>query len=256
MSGIDSNRVADQGQRRTTLRQARSRQTKRSLVQAAVALWRANGYANTTVADICRAVGVSKALFYFYFPRKEDALFEIGVLSTQAAHRKAEELLQKRYEVSAVIAAALTSLERSMRRNPPELIIETILEGYRQEHRILTAGEHVEGAPLIFTELFEKAQADGKIPDHVDIHHLASVAQSLVSEGARHWAAGEYGDRSFADVVGRDICALLAGVSTEAGRHSSPTQARSAQGPRRRNIQLGAATRKPNSSAASAIRGS
>ena len=37
-----------------------------------MALWRTNGYAKTTVADICRAAGVSRALFYFYFPTKED----------------------------------------------------------------------------------------------------------------------------------------------------------------------------------------
>jgi AcrR family transcriptional regulator len=35
-----------------------------------MALWRTNGYAKTTVADICRAAGVSRALFYFYFPAK------------------------------------------------------------------------------------------------------------------------------------------------------------------------------------------
>ena len=57
-----------------------------------MALWRANGYARTTVADICRAAGVSKALFYFYFPRKEDVLFEVGMLSTDAAHRQAREV--------------------------------------------------------------------------------------------------------------------------------------------------------------------
>jgi hypothetical protein len=34
-----------------------------------------------------------------------------------------------------------------------------------------------------------------------------------VSEGVRHWAAGTYGDRSFAEVVGRDIAALIAGYS-------------------------------------------
>jgi hypothetical protein len=35
----------------------------------------------------------------------------------------------------------------------------------------------------------------------------------VVSEGARHWAAGVYGDRSFAEIVGRDIGALVAGFS-------------------------------------------
>src|SRR3954468_2026924 len=132
---------ADRSQRRASYQQARSTETKRSLVQAAMALWRTNGYANTTVADICRAAGVSKALFYFYFPRKEDVLFEVGVLSTQAAQRTVHELVGKPYEVADVVNAALATLERSMARNPPELIIETILEGYRHEHRIL-AGEY------------------------------------------------------------------------------------------------------------------
>lgn len=204
---------ADRSQRRASYQRARSRETKRSLVQAAMALWRTNGYASTTVADICRAAGVSKALFYFYFPRKEDILFDVGVLSTQAAQRTAHELLTKPYEVSTVIDAALGTLERSMTRNPPELIIETILEGYRHEHRILAGEEPADPDLGMFTELFEKAQADGKLPAHVDVHHLARLAGTLVSEGARHWAAGTFGDRSFKDVVGADIAALIAGYT-------------------------------------------
>jgi AcrR family transcriptional regulator len=58
--------VADSGQRRASFQRKRSHETKRGLVQAAMALWRTNGYAKTTVADICRAAGVSRALFYFY----------------------------------------------------------------------------------------------------------------------------------------------------------------------------------------------
>jgi AcrR family transcriptional regulator len=210
MTEIARATVAVQGQRRASFQQARSHETKRSLVAAAMALWRAHGYARTTVADICRAAGVSKALFYFYFPRKEDVLFEVGVLSTDTAHRVAMEMLGKPYEIEAVVAAVLTSVETTMRGNPPELIIEAILEGYRQA---LAGHDHLERTSVIFTGVFERAQHDGKLPAHVDVKHLADVAQSLVSEGARHWAAGTYGDRSFAEVVGRDITALVAGYS-------------------------------------------
>ncbi len=97
-----------------------------------------------------------------------------------------------------------------MRGSPPELIIEAILEGYRQA---LAGHDHLERTSVIFGEVFERAQQDGKLPAHVDVDHIANVAQSLVSEGARHWAAGAYGDRSFADVVGHDIAALVAGYS-------------------------------------------
>ena len=214
MAEIPKAPVADQGQRRASFQQARSHETKRSLVQAAMALWRANGYARTTVADICRAAGVSKALFYFYFPRKEDVLFEVGVLSTDVAHGVASEMLAKPYEVAAVITAVLATIEDNMRSSPPELVIEAILEGYRQA---LAGHDHLERTSLIFAEVFERARQDGKLPKHFDVGHVANVAQSLVSEGARHWAAGTYGKRSFAEVVGRDITALVDGYS--AGHH-------------------------------------
>src|SRR4051812_9565928 len=130
MTEIAKSSVADHGQRRASFQQARSHETRRSLVQAAMALWRANGYSRTTVADICRAAGVSKALFYFYFPRKEDVLFEVGVLSTDAAHSVATEMLAKPYDVASVITAALSNLQSTMRRSPPELALEAILAGY------------------------------------------------------------------------------------------------------------------------------
>jgi AcrR family transcriptional regulator len=211
MSGPQLVNDADRGQRRASFQRAGSRETKRTLVQAAMALWRTNGYARTTVADICKAAGVSKALFYFYFPRKEDVLFEVGVMSTRSAQRTIRELLKSDYEISSVVTAALASLERSMARNPPELIIETILEGYRHEHRTLTEGRSGALDDGMFTELFERAHANGKLAGHVDVGHLAYVAMTLVSEGARHWAAGAFGDRSFTEIVGNDISDVIDG---------------------------------------------
>jgi AcrR family transcriptional regulator len=181
------------------------------LVQAAMALWRTKGYATTTVAEICTAAGVSKALFYFYFPRKEDVLFEVGVMSTMSAHRTIHGLLGKPYEIAGVIAAALATFEQSMSQNPKELVIETILEGYRHEHRLLAGGAPPDLEAGMFTELFERAQSDGKLDADVDVAHLAYLASTLVSEGARHWAAGTFGDRSFADVVTADIVTLIDG---------------------------------------------
>ena len=178
-----------------------------------MALWRTNGYAKTTVADICRAAGVSRALFYFYFPAKEDVLFEVGLLSTRAAQKTVSEQLKGDYDVESVIGQALRSLERSMARNPRELIIETILEGYRQQQRIL-AGERSDDSDAdMFGELFARAQQDGELARHVDVAHLSRLAQMHVSEGVRHWASGGFGDRSFAEVVARDIAALIAGFN-------------------------------------------
>ncbi|PXX02257.1 TetR family transcriptional regulator [Mycolicibacterium moriokaense] len=178
-----------------------------------MALWRTNGYAKTTVADICRAAGVSRALFYFYFPAKEDVLFEVGLLSTRAAQKTVRALLRTDYDVESVVADALRSLERSMARNPRDLIIETILEGYRHELRILAGDLPGNVDADMFGELFAKAQQDGKLAAHVDARHLSRLAQMHVSEGVRHWAAGYYDGRSFADGVSRDIAALIVGYN-------------------------------------------
>ena len=207
--------VADGSQRRASFQRARSHQTKRDLVQAAMALWRTNGYAKTTVADICRAAGVSRALFYFYFPAKEDVLFEVGVMSTRSAQRVIADMLGTDYDVQTVISAALSDLERSMARNPRDLIVETILEGYRQEQRVLAGDRPEDSDADMFGELFAKAQADGKLAPHVDVAHLSRLAQMHVSEGVRHWALGSFGDRAFADVVAGDIAALIAGFNVE-----------------------------------------
>ncbi|ORB65778.1 TetR family transcriptional regulator [Mycolicibacterium tusciae] len=185
-------------------------------MQAAMALWRTNGYAQTTVADICRAAGVSRALFYFYFPAKEDVLFEVGLLSTRAAQKKIRAMLDTDYQVENVVAEALRSLERSMARNPRDLIVETILEGYRHEHRILSGRERGDIDADMFGDLFTKAQADGKLAARINVEHLSHLAGMHVSEGVRHWASGSFGDRSFSEVVGDDIAALIAGFNLKA----------------------------------------
>lgn len=183
-----------------------------------MALWRSNGYANTTVADICRAAGVSKGLFFFYFRRKEDLLYEARVVSTEDAFRTMHRLMRQPYEVDDVLRAVLQTVERAMRRNPPDLIVEAVLEGYRQEHRALVEGQPMQRFSGLFVELFERARSDGKLPGTVDVDNLARLAQSLVGEGARHWAAGAFGENAFADVVAADISALVAGYTAAASR--------------------------------------
>lgn len=183
-----------------------------------MALWRTNGYAQTTVADICRAAGVSRALFYFHFPAKEDVLFEVGLASTRAARAGVQKQLRADYELEDVIFRALRSLERSMARNPRDLVVETILEGYRHEWRILAGRDDAHADADMFGDLFTAAQADGKLAAEVDVEHLSRLAQMHVSEGVRRWAMGGFGERSFAEVVSSDVAALIAGIDMRARR--------------------------------------
>ena len=57
------------------LRERKKQQTRREIVSAALHLFEDRGYEATTVADIARAAGISRATVFNYFPNKEDVLF-------------------------------------------------------------------------------------------------------------------------------------------------------------------------------------
>jgi AcrR family transcriptional regulator len=52
----------------------RAERTRRALLDSASALFRSQGYARTTVAEVAANAGVSLASFYQYFPELEDVL--------------------------------------------------------------------------------------------------------------------------------------------------------------------------------------
>jgi AcrR family transcriptional regulator len=195
--------------------QARSHASRRALVEAAMALWRVNGFAGTTVTDICKAAGVSKALFYVYFARKEDVLVDAGVFSTEEAHERARELVTQPYELGEVVVEVLAVLERKLRRYPSDLIIEAVLESYRQMHMALEAGASDDILAFFFLDLFERARADGLLPATVDVRQVARIAQSVMTDGIRLWAAGVYGNQSFAEVVGAEIMTIVTGFNAQ-----------------------------------------
>ena len=100
-----------------------------------------------------------------------------------------------------------------MRGSTPELLTEAILEGYRQT---LAGHDHLERTSVIFAEVFDRAVADGKLPADFEVTHVATVAQSLVSEGARLLGGRSIRGPVVREVVGRDIAALVVGYSAPA----------------------------------------
>jgi AcrR family transcriptional regulator len=73
------------------------------LLEATRTVFLARGYARTSVDEITRVAGVSRASFYTYFPTKRDALFALGLASveqSEAVDRLLEELPRPWNEVT------------------------------------------------------------------------------------------------------------------------------------------------------------
>ncbi len=69
------------------LRELKRRQTRESLIEAAVGLFDRCGYEAVTVAQIAAAAGVSRKTFFNYFPGKEDVVFSNPERRVEAALR-------------------------------------------------------------------------------------------------------------------------------------------------------------------------
>jgi AcrR family transcriptional regulator len=182
--------------------------SRQALVQAAIALWRTKGFEATTVTDICKAAGVSKALFYVYFSRKEDVLFEAEIFTIRDAHAAAQSVTVRPYELVDLIAAVVETLIRRTRRFPPDLVFESVIQSYRLERLALSGGGTEADLAFLFLEPFEQAGDDGKFRAGISPMRAARIAQSLVSDGIRRWAASEFAERDIAKVIATDIAEL------------------------------------------------
>lgn len=199
----------DKRQKRAVPVRARSQASRESILQAAMALWRTKGFADTTVTDICKAAGVSKALFYVYFSRREEVLLELEIFTMQDAHAAAEKVLAGPYELRDVLVVVIRTLEQRARQFPPELIFEAVLETYRLERRVLAEGASEADNAYLFLGPFERARRDGELAGDADIVRLARVAQMLVADGIRCWAAAGFGDEPLAPGLAAEIETII-----------------------------------------------
>lgn len=83
--------------------------TRHKIMQCAIELFKEKGYENTSVADICRAAGITKGTFYYHFPNKDEISFEFyenmfsdftGEFPELLAISNAKDQLWKIYEYS------------------------------------------------------------------------------------------------------------------------------------------------------------
>jgi AcrR family transcriptional regulator len=175
-----------------------------------MALWRTKGFAETTVTDICKAAGVSKALFYVYFARREDVLMEIEVFTMRDAHLAAQAVASRPYELVELVRAVIGVLEQGMRRYPPDLVFEAVIESYRWERRALAGGAADADLAFLFLQPFQQAQRDGALPQGLDVVRAARTAQLLVGDGIRSWAARRF-EQPLAEPLATEISALIGG---------------------------------------------
>ncbi len=94
-----------------TGRDLQREETRRRLRDAALAIFRSDGFASSKIDDIARKVGVSRGTFYFHFPTKEDVLLEL-LREAEANVARAVEALPPSAPVKKALEAMCVEFAR------------------------------------------------------------------------------------------------------------------------------------------------
>lgn len=150
---------------------------KEKIIQSAFQVFTKKGYQTTTMDDIAKEVGVSKAALYQYFKNKKELLNEI-VLSYHNMFRE-------------VIRAAL---ERQDSQNLAEEVQGALLKKYRLHHEMLfeiiaiaahdeeikkSLNIEYEKDTALLKELLQKLIDSGQIATKIDAETLAQLFVAL-----------------------------------------------------------------------------
>ncbi|WP_216892469.1 TetR/AcrR family transcriptional regulator [Nocardia alni] len=178
---------------RATLVNARSRETRRALIRAAVQLWSEGdfdeAYEVSTAADIARAAGVSKGTFYFHFAGKEDVLLEMSAATAEAMMDQVATGIRRGVPLHSLIEQTTASMARRIVRAPRAAALRAGALGFRAR-----AGEVTLSRPRVssaFEALVRYGQESGELSTAVDVEEGAAMLSAVTVDAIIRWGAGD-----------------------------------------------------------------
>ena len=163
------------GRRRHT---EHGRERKQQLLDAAADLFAERGYSATRIADICRAAGVAKGLFYWYFPTKGDLFVELVRTMRLGLRRAQAAVMDPDAEVLERIALGTEASVRYMAEHAAYFALIDVERADPALADVLTEGRDIYLDDV--TALIEQGQREGSFPD-VDPTLLAVGVLGAVS---------------------------------------------------------------------------
>lgn len=179
-----------------------------AIYEAAIALFRENGFANTSVDAITAAAGVAKGTFFNFFPTKQDVLKAYyGAIDAEVARVRAK--LNPRAPQKALSRYA-REVEQILRREGG-LMLELIEMSLSEPamRRVDESSAAIDAEE--FAVFFARAQAHGAVGAHVDAAAAAEALVDLWSGAMRAWLHDPH-QASLPALFGARVATLFAGL--------------------------------------------
>jgi len=139
-----------------TSRDRQREATRQRLYEAALGIFRRDGFREARVDDITLVAGVSRTAFYFHFPTKEDVLSEM-MRRTEQPICAAVEALPADADLSQVLETVVEGMNRVW-QGERDLIVDAMAVGLRIE-----SGAPQAGLKALLARRLEAASARGVV---------------------------------------------------------------------------------------------
>lgn len=152
---------------------------KQRIIQAAMEAIAERGYAQTTIEDVAKKLGVSKGAVYWYFSSKEDLLQEVFATILAEIQRVAYDGYNRPFEEVLTLIFERYSLSDEKRR---ALFYEMFALASRNTPRVgHVVLEYVNGMVSLAEEGIKRGQQKGTITTETDARTLALLIVALYS---------------------------------------------------------------------------
>jgi AcrR family transcriptional regulator len=174
-------------------RARRSAATRESLFRAALDLFAAKGFAETTVEDITEAADVGKGTFFNYFPSKDHLLVAFSDMQLAKLEAAVELVSQSHEPMPSFLRALGVNMTAEPARNPS--IIRALLQANLSGTAVreLMRENHARSLSLL-AQLVEIGQQRGEIRGDLPAADIAHVFRQMVFGTLLMWSV--YGDGS------------------------------------------------------------
>ena len=184
----------------TGLRERKKARLRQQIIDTSIRLFRKNGYEDTRVEDIVRALEISQPTFFRYFPSKDAVLREVGRRGFSCIKEHLETELSSDASTAERLRHMYESMAREVESDRP-LWRAVVLSGAMDPVRSPEMRRPEEIAVSLLRDILEEGQKRKEITTAFPVAHLAEFMEGLYTTVVRRWAAGLSGPQSLSERV-------------------------------------------------------
>jgi AcrR family transcriptional regulator len=175
--------------KRSLLRQERSINTRRSILDAAARLLRDRQFESTTVEDICAEAGVGRSTFYLYFSTKDEILIALARATARGVANDVDNW-NAAGTVDESVQIFIDALVRRMEGVPKGLAAHVM----RRVSAANVSPRPIAGDPVLFDDILagivRKGQATGDVRPDLDARDVGEAMAGMTLDALERWAGG------------------------------------------------------------------